>query len=140
MKYGIYIGIVVLLMSCRTEEIAEQIPEQEVEHKTDTVLVNEKGEKREELQYFPNGKIKIFGKYENGKRTGLWAAFFDDGRKNSETEYVNGEKHGKSLVWYSNGELFYQGYYERNEKVGLWKFYSRKGKMEREVDYTNEVK
>lgn len=143
MKYSFYIGLLLLLVSCSSSENEEVAPTKaaiQIEQPANGTSVNDKGEKKEELQYFPNGQIRIFGKYEKGKRTGLWSAFFEDGKKNSETEYVDGEKHGKSLVWYSHGELFYQGYYENNEKVGVWKFYTREGKMEREINYNEEAK
>lgn len=93
------------------------------------------GFKTEEYMLWPNGNVRIIGKYIEGKRNGIWTAYFESGIKNSENEYAMGEKHGKSAVWHPNGQLYYLGYYEHNEKKGIWKFYDENGNLVTTEDY-----
>lgn len=93
------------------------------------------GFKTEELMLWPNGNVRIMGRYVEGKRDGTWVSYFETGIKNSENEYRLGEKHGKSAVWYESGELYYIGYYENNEKKGIWKFYDENGTLVTTQEY-----
>lgn len=57
------------------------------------------GKKVKATYYFDNGQVKQEGFYKDGKLTGQWVAFNEDGSKQSEGEYENGIKTGKWYFW-----------------------------------------
>ena len=49
--------------------------------------------------YYDNGKVQQQGFFKDGKLTGQWIAFDEQGNKKSIGEYVNGAKTGKWFFW-----------------------------------------
>lgn len=49
--------------------------------------------------YYDNGKVQQQGYFKDGKLTGQWIAFDEQGNKKSIGEYVNGTKSGKWFFW-----------------------------------------
>lgn len=49
--------------------------------------------------YYDNGKIQQQGYFKDGKLTGQWIAFDEQGNKKSIGTYVNGDKTGKWFFW-----------------------------------------
>lgn len=49
--------------------------------------------------YYDNGKVQQQGFFKDGKLTGQWIAFDEQGNKKSIGEYVNGTKTGKWFFW-----------------------------------------
>ena len=49
--------------------------------------------------YYDNGKVQQQGYFKDGKLTGQWIAFDEQGNKKSIGEYVNGSKTGKWFFW-----------------------------------------
>lgn len=75
-----------------------------------------------------NGSVKIQGDLdENGKRTGIWKSFYDDGTSWSVGEFSNGIEVGEKKTWYSNGKLRYQGQMKAGKAHGTWVFWDEKG-------------
>ncbi|MFN4026276.1 MULTISPECIES: toxin-antitoxin system YwqK family antitoxin [Flavobacterium] len=52
--------------------------------------------------YYDNGKVQQQGYFKDGKLTGQWIAFDEQGNKKSIGEYVNGTKSGKWFFWNDN--------------------------------------
>ena len=82
-------------------------------------------------EYFPGKKqIKMMGPLDDEKRRhGAWESFYENGKKNSATYYVNGVKNGHSIVYYPNGGVYYYGEYLKDEKIGVWKTFDEQGKL-----------
>ncbi|MDX1350544.1 MAG: hypothetical protein R3279_09865 [Putridiphycobacter sp.] len=79
-------------------------------------------------QYYPNGQLKMSGKLNNnGQKEGIWISYFENGKKNSESNFKNGVNDGYSMVWYPNGNVRYFGDYKDGKKVGDWTFYNEEG-------------
>jgi len=78
---------------------------------------------------FASGEVNFQGKFLNNKRNGKWEAFFQNGNRWSENNYVEGVFHGPYLVWYENGQLRIKGQYDMGKKVGLWELYDESGKV-----------
>ncbi len=57
--------------------------------------------------YFPKTKkhLRAISFYKNGKRTGTWTTFYDNGIESSELNYENDSPVGVGRYWYSNGNL-----------------------------------
>ncbi|MFP5437392.1 MAG: toxin-antitoxin system YwqK family antitoxin [Bacteroidia bacterium] len=49
--------------------------------------------------YYDNGNVKQTGFYKDGKLTGAWVAYNEDGTKQSMGTYDNGQKVGKWFFW-----------------------------------------
>jgi antitoxin component YwqK of YwqJK toxin-antitoxin module len=87
-------------------------------------------------EFYPNGALKMEGKNdENGLRNGLWIAYYENGKKWSESYYVKGKKSGHSLSFYPNGNVRYVGEYLNDEKIGTWKFYDENGDLSNEETF-----
>lgn len=57
-----------------------------------------------EFQYYhANGNMQSIGKYENGKRHGLWLSFHANGMMSDSATYEMGNLVGTRMMWYSNG-------------------------------------
>ena len=60
---------------------------------------------------------------------GNYITYFEDGKVESEQEYVRGEKDGPSSYYYENGVLFYNENHERGAREGTFKRFYATGKM-----------
>jgi len=89
----------------------------------------------EHVETYSNGQVKISGMLISDKRAGIWRSFFDNGNKQSQTEYINGLRSGQSIVWFKNGNIRYQGHYEADKKIGNWVFFQKNGQVSKEVNY-----
>lgn len=109
-------------------------------------------------EYFFDGKIAAFGKYENGKKNGPWThyqptgkvekigaylnnlpegawSFFDEkGKLASQGNYINGKQNGH-WIYFKKGVINKEGTYKMGLPVGEWKYYNDKGKLEKTLTY-----
>src|SRR5690348_9021100 len=54
--------------------------------------------------YYANGNLKSFGRYLRGKRIGSWITYYEDGKHEDSSIYIDGNRRiAKS--WYPNGVL-----------------------------------
>lgn len=88
---------------------------------------------------YTNGNIKVKGKVENSNRVGLWLAYFENGAKQSENNYVMGLLSGKTVVYYPNGQIMYIGYYNNGKPDGQWLHFDDKGVMTKNLFYNSGV-
>ncbi|HFS67628.1 MAG TPA: hypothetical protein ENK67_05390, partial [Flavobacteriia bacterium] len=56
-------------------------------------------------------RLQYTGKYENGKYTGEWKFYHENGQLKSIGKYENGKEAGEWKVYYKNGQLY---------KIELW--------------------
>lgn len=88
-----------------------------------------------EVEYYDSGQVKMEGGLENGKREGLWKAYFPDGRPQSIGYFKDGLRTGQATVYQENGNLLQEGFYQEGKHCGKWKFYDEQGNLLKEVDY-----
>ena len=71
--------------------------------------------------YYDNGTIQQQGYFKDGKLTGQWVAYDEQGNKKSTGVYLNGEKTGKWFFWNdkSLSEVDYSN--SRVASVKTWK-------------------
>jgi antitoxin component YwqK of YwqJK toxin-antitoxin module len=88
-------------------------------------------------EYYPGKKqLKIAGGLDKDEnRHGIWESYFENGVPNSTVYYMNGKKHGHTVVYYPNGNTYYVGEYENDERVGHWKFYNEVGELLKEEHF-----
>ncbi len=89
----------------------------------------------QELEYYPNGQIRMSGDYKNGERHGVWTSWYESGIKRSEVTYKNGLRDGPVITWYENGNMRYKGWYEEDERVRKWKFFNEEGELIKKKEF-----
>ena len=74
-----------------------------------------------------NGNVKRAGKFdENGKKTGEWKYYFEDGTLQATVNFVNGISEGEIRNYYfRTGKLWEIGHYKNGKKAGEWKAYHK---------------
>lgn len=100
----------------------------------DVPTETQKRVRKEFQEKYASGQIKIEGTLVNEKRHGLWKSYYPDGKKWSETTFVDGVKTGPTTTYYENGMMRYNGQYENDEKVGIWNLYNTEGVLEKSVN------
>lgn len=135
--------LVTLVFSCENKEekkdIKTDIPSAEVKSVeppqsaplVESISTND----GENIQYYPDGKVKIKGMKKNGMREGKWVSWYHDGKIWSECVYKDGLKHGINISYYPNGKKLYEGKYKNDSQVGVWKYYEETGELSQEVNY-----
>ena len=59
-------------------------------------------------RYYENGQKEKEGTYKDGEKDGLWTYWNENGQKKSEVTYKDGEFDGLSMDWYENGQKSYE--------------------------------
>ena len=138
MKKIIYLIPLLFLMACASpiiEKVVETYPDNA---KKIVTFYQDKDGKQvlvEEKHFFQNGKLKMTGKFLNGKRDGGWKAFFENEQIQSLGTFKDGLRTGETKIYYPNGNIRYEGFYEKDKEVGHWKFYTEAGKLTKEEDF-----
>ena len=126
MKALFTITCLFILLACSTPE----------EHQNDksTSIENIDKPTRSEI-FYPNGELKMSGQTINGKKHGLWVAYFENGGVWSKNEFDHGVQHGTTLVFQKSGLTYYTGAYKNGERSGKWQFYDKSGEPSRSINY-----
>ncbi len=90
-------------------------------------------------RWYINGQIKEQGRYDNGKKTGTWKAYYEDGTPKSETAYSDDVFHGSYKRWHENGQMEIEGQYEHGKTTGTWKEYYENATPKSESTYSDDV-
>lgn len=91
-------------------------------------------------EWYPGHKqLKMSGrKDKDGKRTGIWRYYSEQGVELSVTVYNHGVKDGHIIVKHPNGAVYYVGEYLKGEPIGVWEFYDENGNLTQTKDYSKE--
>jgi antitoxin component YwqK of YwqJK toxin-antitoxin module len=89
-------------------------------------------------EWYPgHQQVKITGrKDKEGRRSGIWKYFSEQGLELSITVYNQGAKDGHTVVKYPNGAVHYSGEYLNDKPIGEWKFYNEKGQLTETKNYS----
>ncbi|MCL2132284.1 MAG: hypothetical protein FWH36_07535 [Lentimicrobiaceae bacterium] len=141
------LALVLNIASCNRVKTTPMVKESYADGKPKVLVEyaeDEYGKKTlyKETHYFPGEKKYIEGKYNKEEaRNGVWTSWHENGNKNSEGKYIDGQLDGKYRVWYENGKLRYKGQYKMGIRVDVWEFYDVEGnKTKREVYDSKGVK
>jgi len=75
------------------------------------------------IHYFKTKKVAVSWFYTMNDLNfpdGNWIMYYENGQKQSEGTYKNGEKDGKWIDWYENGQIESEGTYKDGERNGKW--------------------
>jgi antitoxin component YwqK of YwqJK toxin-antitoxin module len=89
---------------------------------------------KEEI-YYENKVKKMEGEYTNDQRSGIWSAWYENGKLWSTGEYKDGKRNGPGVVYHENGNKYIESIYTKDEKTGKWRFYDTTGKVVKDVDF-----
>lgn len=113
--------------------------DQKVEHKEERPLKIEDDNGNLKEWYPGHKQLKMSGRKDaEGKRTGIWRYFSEQGVELSVTVYSHGVKDGHIIVKHPNGTVYYVGEYLNGEPVGVWEFYDENGQRTQTKDYDKE--
>ncbi len=78
---------------------------------------------------------------EDGNRDGPWKDYYPDGKLKAEGGYENGKQVGEWKFYFENGKIEQTGKYNKQGKLeGIWKWYFEGGQLSREESYHNAVR
>jgi antitoxin component YwqK of YwqJK toxin-antitoxin module len=86
--------------------------------------------------YHENGQVDRVEAYDTeGRKSGIWQAFYPDGKPWSEHHYREGVQIGAYRTFHPNGALYIDGSYgEDGTPSGTWRFYSADSTLLRTID------
>ncbi|PCJ28526.1 MAG: hypothetical protein COA97_00825 [Flavobacteriales bacterium] len=134
----IYLISIIFLIACESpliKKIDSTYPNNASKKISYFQEIDGKEMKVEEKYFHQNGKLKMNGKFLNGKREGEWVAYFNNEQLQSIGTFKNGYRVGEAKVYFPNGQMRYEGQYENDKEVGHWKFYNEQGKLVKEEDF-----
>ena len=67
------------------------------------------------------------GSIKDGKQTGPWVRYRDNGQLSSKGTFKDGKEDGLWVGYHDNGQLSYKGTYKDGEKDGPWVSYLKDG-------------
>ncbi|MFA8451689.1 MAG: toxin-antitoxin system YwqK family antitoxin [Bacteroidales bacterium] len=116
-------------------------------HDGSSIEYNPKGEIISKGNYFQGKRIgkwivsygdhREVGEYANGRKTGLWKYFHDNGKQSFNGKFVEGQPHGVHSYYYENGKMREQGKYQMGRKHGTWREYATDGTLLVWITYKN---
>ncbi|MCS6796280.1 MAG: toxin-antitoxin system YwqK family antitoxin [Raineya sp.] len=121
--------------------------------------INTEGKKTGKwIYYYPNGKVKSTGNFENNLAQGEWVYYAENGIIQSRGNFDKGLCHGpwewfdeqgnlrekgsyqNNLLhgfhtWYKDGIVNIEGEYQKGEKTGEWRYYNTQANLIRRDNY-----
>jgi hypothetical protein len=67
--------------------------------------------------------------YEDGQQNGPETFYYQNGRKQVESNWVKGRQTGAVTYWYENGQLESKGTLRNGKNAGLWKYWNADGTL-----------
>ena len=80
------------------------------------------------------------GKYENGRKTGVWLSYYPSGKLKAEITHINGRPKGPYKTFYENGQIEEQGNWALNKQTGNFKRYYENGKVAQDFTFNDSGK
>ena len=87
--------------------------------------------------FHENGVQKTAGQYRHGVRIGVWTHWYENGQKQSEMDWVQGQPEGLVIEWHENGQKKNEGHWKNGGRHGLSTWWYPDGTKEKEVIYVD---
>jgi antitoxin component YwqK of YwqJK toxin-antitoxin module len=88
--------------------------------------------------YYPDGKIRSEGKYDNGKQVGEWRYYFENGKTEQSGKFNKSGKTDGTWKWYyDNGQLRREENFRAGVKDGMSTEFDENGNTILEGEYVN---
>jgi antitoxin component YwqK of YwqJK toxin-antitoxin module len=89
------------------------------------------------LTYFENGKKQSSTEYKDGQINGKLEGWYPSGAKQVEGELINGQKAGMWIAWYENGQKIRQGAFKNGTEDGEYIWWFENGNLNKKGIYHN---
>ena len=70
-------------------------------------------------------------------KDGLYTEWYENGNKQTESNFVNGVTDGLQSVWYENGHIQGKGIYQIGKRHGVWSYYYDNGQKNSYGEFVN---
>ncbi len=87
------------------------------------------------ITHHSNGKAESKTAYINGERHGMESFWYESGAKWYETMWMDGEKHGMSIEWYEDGSKWSEVMWRDGKLHGMMSMWDESGQKEWEIHY-----
>ncbi|MCE9593155.1 MAG: hypothetical protein K8S98_03080 [Planctomycetes bacterium] len=88
----------------------------------------------EELEWWPDGRLRARRHFDHGEPSGEWATWFEDGTQSSEST-LGGDELAPMRWWHPNGTLATEGVGRNGSREGRWRSWYANGVHESEGEY-----
>jgi antitoxin component YwqK of YwqJK toxin-antitoxin module len=92
------------------------------------------------MEWLENGNLRYRAYWKKGKGDGLWQYFHDNGKLRSEGFYSEDLAEGVHYEWHDNGQLRVKRIYRNNKQNGVLTFYLPSGEVEKVEVYQDGKK
>jgi antitoxin component YwqK of YwqJK toxin-antitoxin module len=89
---------------------------------------------------YANGKMHEQSNYLNGERHGKCTRWYTTGQLSEQLIYANGELHGECTWWDIDGQMREQANYVNGKRHGEYAWWYPDGQMREQANYVNGVK
>lgn len=91
------------------------------------------------LTYFDNGRKQSSTEYKDGQIEGKLEGWYPSGAKQVVGELLNGQKAGMWIAWYENGQKIRQGAFKNGKEEGEYVWWFENGKINKKGIYHDGV-
>ena len=88
------------------------------------------------ITYHDNGNLNQKGNYKYGNLDGKWFGYHKNGQLSFNVNFKNGIKDGKYESYYENGNLWNKGSYKNGKENGSWVVYNKDGTLNSKLSGT----
>lgn len=92
------------------------------------------------ILYWENDSVYMTGDIKNGLKDGILYTYNVVGELLNESEYFNGELHGKIKSYFNSDQIAFEGEYLNGIKQGKWNWYNEDGTLSSTVQYKDDKK
>ena len=125
-----------LPVSIVNKNVVETYPNGQI--KTE-VIFNEDGTQKElQRSYHESGEIMLEGQFKDNMRSGKWTAFYKNGKRQSESHYLEDQLHGDYMLFMETGQVKIEGEYNFGNQTGNWMSYDEAGELISHIYYDSE--
>ena len=86
------------------------------------------------VEYYENGQKQSEGHYKNGQLNGLYTDWYKNGQMALRSNWKGGMEAGLWTEWYRNGQKRKEGYLRKGNEVGLWITWDKNGQKAFEIN------
>ena len=90
--------------------------------------------------YYENGKIQSETYWVNGKQEGTWKIYYPNGTLKQTSSWKAGKENGPEINYHENGKIESEGNFVMGKLVGWFKEYDKEGRLETQYDYVYHSK
>lgn len=90
--------------------------------------------------YYPNGKLKSTHFYINGRKSGLWNYFYENGNLEMSALFLSTSDDEIAFIkkFDKNGVILSEGKIINSVMTDVWTYFDEGGKISHKIDYSND--